>query len=170
MKAPVESIIVVFIICLLAGSPVGCILISQTSTKNKAFITSPAYENRIHNVVTDYPYVPSDGIVIANRSECRHRRSHPLYSLADYVMDRKKGLGPNATRRWGRRMDRERQHSFGNVQGNEDVGGCNPEYKFAETYFDEDEEVHNWPPEEQLDHSGDLYWRFKKLNGLLFPL
>ncbi|KAK1933533.1 hypothetical protein X943_004058 [Babesia divergens] len=80
-------------------------------------------------------------------------------------MDRKKGLGPNATRRWGRRMDRERQHSFGNVQGNEEVGGCNPEYKFAETYFDEDEEVHNWPPEEQLDHSGDLYWRFKKLNG-----
>ncbi|ORM39909.1 Uncharacterized protein BXIN_1299 [Babesia sp. Xinjiang] len=92
-----------------------------------------------------------------------------------YAMDRKKGLGPNASRRWGRRLERESKHNFGNVPGNEDVGGCNPEYKFAETYF-EDDEVAQWPPEEMRNHTGNLgsylrgkdggpYGSYKSLEG-----
>lgn len=101
----------------------------------------------------------SDGTIV-NRI-----RQTQLFSLADYVMHRKAGLGPNASSRWGRRMDRERKHNYGNVPGNEEIGGCNPEYKFAETFFEDDEEVHQWPPEKMLVHSGKLYWHLRGKDG-----
>eukprot|EP00371_Babesia_bovis_P003229 XP_001611876.1 hypothetical protein [Babesia bovis T2Bo] len=79
-------------------------------------------------------------------------------------MDRKRGLGPNSSRRWGKRLEREMKHSYGNVAGNEDVGGCNPDYKFAETYF-EDDEIGQWPPQEVTTHTGSLIIHLKNKNG-----
>ncbi|GFE53365.1 ABC transporter ATPase [Babesia ovis] len=90
--------------------------------------------------------------------------STAISALADYAMDRKKGLGPNASRRWGRRLDRESRHNFGNVPGNEHIGGCNPEYKFAETYF-EDDEVAQWPPMEMRNHTGNLITYIRGKDG-----
>ncbi|CDR96743.1 Predicted ATPase of the ABC class, putative [Babesia bigemina] len=80
-------------------------------------------------------------------------------------MDRKRGLGPSASRRWGRRLDEERKHNYGNVRGNEEVGGCNPEYKFAESYFDEEDGVLQWPPEQMQIHTSNLINYLKGKDG-----
>ncbi|KAK2196485.1 bifunctional ABC transporter [Babesia duncani] len=92
-------------------------------------------------------------------------RIRPLYSLEDYAMERKKGLGPRASRRWGARMDRERRHNFGNVAGNEDIGGCNSTYKFVESYFDEENDGYHWPPEQELIKSGNLNNHLRNKTG-----
>ncbi|GIX60889.1 ATPase of the ABC class, putative [Babesia caballi] len=62
-------------------------------------------------------------------------------------------------------MDRESKHNFGNVRGNEELGGSNPAYKFAETYFEDDNEALKWPPEEVQVHTGDLYRHLKDKDG-----
>ncbi|UKK02849.2 hypothetical protein MACK_002946 [Theileria orientalis] len=66
-------------------------------------------------------------------------------------------MGPKSTSRWGRKLDKESTHNFGNITGNEDIGGCNPEYKFPESFFDEQDDGYFWPPSSTMKKTGDLY-------------
>ncbi|XP_953302.1 uncharacterized protein TA10635 [Theileria annulata] len=93
------------------------------------------------------------------------RRPSTVGSLSDYAVNTKKGMGPKSTSRWGRRLDKESSHNFGNISGNEDIGGCNPDYKFPESFFDEQDDGYFWPPKSVIKKTGKLYWNLREKQG-----
>ncbi|AFZ81254.1 hypothetical protein BEWA_006630 [Theileria equi strain WA] len=88
-----------------------------------------------------------------------------LNSLEDYAMDRKRSLGPKAAGRWGKRLDKESKHNFGNIAENQEIGGCNPDYKFVESFFDENEDGYQWPPTQVTKRKGNLYYNLRDKNN-----
>ncbi|BAM41885.1 conserved hypothetical protein [Theileria orientalis strain Shintoku] len=100
-----------------------------------------------------------------NKYKKNTRKNSSLSSLSDYAHNIKKKMGPKSTSRWGRKLDKESTHNFGNITGNEDIGGCNPEYKFPESFFDEQDDGYFWPPMSAVKKTGDLYRTLRGKEG-----
>eukprot|EP00375_Theileria_parva_P001621 XP_764294.1 hypothetical protein [Theileria parva strain Muguga] len=128
--------------------------ILQSSFKFTYINTSPDTLFQPHTSYMKYDNIRQD-----------KRRSNQVGSLSDYAVNKKKGLGPKSTSRWGRRLDKEAGHNFGNISGNEDIGGCNPDYKFPESFFDEQDDGYFWPPKSVIKKTGKLYWNLREKQG-----